>query len=68
MDDEKLNLEIRKFLKHFGITSQLEIEKSVREAVANNTIQSNENLDIIAEIRIKKVKLEHKIEGTIKLN
>lgn len=34
LDEEKFNLEIRKFLKVVGITSQREIEKAVREAVA----------------------------------
>jgi hypothetical protein len=33
LDEEKFNLEIRKFLKVVGITSQREIEKAVREAV-----------------------------------
>lgn len=33
-DEEKFNLEIRKFLKVVGITSQREIEKAVRAAVA----------------------------------
>lgn len=34
LDEEKFNLEIRKFLKVVGINSQREIEKAVREAVA----------------------------------
>lgn len=33
LDEEKFNLEIRKFLKVVGITSQREIENAVREAV-----------------------------------
>ncbi len=32
IDEERLNLEIRKFLKNVGITSQREIERAVREA------------------------------------
>lgn len=34
LDEEKLNLEIRKFLKVVGITSQREIEQAVRAAAA----------------------------------
>jgi hypothetical protein len=34
LDEEKFNLEIRKFLKVVGITSQREIEQAIREAVA----------------------------------
>ena len=32
MDEEALNMSIRKFLKKVGITSQREIEKAVRDA------------------------------------
>jgi hypothetical protein len=32
IDEDKLNLEIRKFLKQVGITSQREIEAAVRAA------------------------------------
>ncbi|HRP35150.1 MAG TPA: DUF6494 family protein [Gammaproteobacteria bacterium] len=38
MDEEKLNLEIRKFLKVVGITSQREIEQAVREAATAGTL------------------------------
>ena len=33
MDEDNLNIEIRKFLKKVGITSQREIEKFIRESV-----------------------------------
>ena len=39
MDENVFNLEIRKFLKIFGITAQSEIEKKVREALANSSIK-----------------------------
>ncbi|MFU8896126.1 MAG: DUF6494 family protein [Gammaproteobacteria bacterium] len=39
LDEEKFNLEIRKFLKVVGITSQREIEKAVREAVASGKLK-----------------------------
>jgi len=35
MDEDNLNIEIRKFLKKVGITSQREIEKFIRMSVAN---------------------------------
>ena len=40
MDEEILNLEIRKFLKNVGITSQREIEKKVREAIETKAIDA----------------------------
>ena len=68
MDEKIFNLEIRKFLKNFGITAQSEIEKKVREALANNSINKNENLEVEANLYIEKINLNHKISGNIKLN
>jgi len=55
MDEKIFNLEIRKFLKNFGITAQSEIEKKVREALANSSINKNENLEVEANLNIEKI-------------
>ena len=68
MDEEILNLEIRKFLKNVGITSQREIEKKIRDAIEAKTIEGNENLEVEVSLNIGKINLEHKISGIIKLN
>ena len=68
MDEKIFNLEIRKFLKNFGITAQTEIEKKVREALANGSIKEKENLEVEANLNIGKINLNHKISGNIKLN
>jgi len=68
MDEEILNLEIRKFLKNLGITSQREIEKKIREAIETKAIDGNENLEVEVSLNIGKINLAHKISGIIKLN
>ena len=68
MDENFFNLEIRKFLKNFGITAQTEIEKKVREALANGSIKEKENLEVEANLNIEKINLNHKISGNIKIN
>ena len=68
MDEKIFNLEIRKFLKNFGITAQSEIEKKVREALTNNSIKEDESLEVEANLNIEKINLNHKISGNIKLN
>ena len=68
MDEETFNLEIRKFLKNVGITSQREIEKKVRETLKNKTIEGNESLEVEVSLVIKKINLEHTITGIIILN
>ena len=57
MDEKFLNLEIRKFLKNFGITSQREIEIKIREALNNGSISENENLEVEANLNIGKINL-----------
>jgi 16S rRNA U516 pseudouridylate synthase RsuA-like enzyme len=37
MDEDRFNMEIRKFLKEVGVTSQREIERVVREGQVNGT-------------------------------
>jgi len=68
MDEKIFNLEVRKFLKNFGITAQSEIEKKVRDALNNGSIKTNEILEVEANLIINKINLNHKISGTIKLN
>ncbi len=42
MNEEALNMSLRKFLKVVGVTSQQEIEKAIRAAVADGRLKGNE--------------------------
>ena len=42
MNDEALNMSIRKFLKTVGVNSQLAIEKAVRKAIEDGTLKGSE--------------------------
>jgi len=67
MNEEALNMSLRKFLKVVGVTSQQEIEKAIRAAVADGRIKSTEALSAQMVLTIGKVGLSHKINGTIEL-
>ena len=43
MNEEKLNLSVRKFLKNVGITSQRKIEEKVREKIKSSNISNSKN-------------------------
>jgi hypothetical protein len=62
IDEDRLNLEIRKFLKHVGITSQREIEKAVREAAATGRLPDKGTADARMTLSIPALGLEHVIE------
>ncbi len=44
MNEDTLNVSVRKFLKKVGITSQREIEQAVRTAIASGRLKGNETL------------------------
>ena len=41
IDEERFNMQIRKFLKNVGVTSQREIEKAIRDAVEDGRLESD---------------------------
>ena len=67
MNEEKFNLELRQFLKKFGITAQREIEKHVRDALENGTIQGNETLKVSARLTLEGLPPEIVVPGSIEL-
>ena len=67
MNEEALNMSLRKFLKVVGVTSQQEIEKAIRAAVASGKLKGNEIIDAQMVLTISKVNLTHKIDGKIEL-
>jgi hypothetical protein len=68
MDEEVFNLEVRKFLKRFGITAQREIEKSVRAALERRSLTGQEVLKVEATLSIPGVLPELQIDGEIALS
>jgi hypothetical protein len=68
MDEEVFNLEIRKFLKRFGVTAQREIEKAVDAAMERRTLTGNEVLKVRATLAIPSVLPELQIDGEIALS
>jgi len=66
MDEETFNIELRKFLKLVGITSQREIELAVRKAVSEGRIKDHAELDAKVVLTLPGLGLEHHIDGKIK--
>ena len=67
LNEDVLNIEIRKFLKKVGITCQREIEKSVRKADGNSIIKEDQILSATIVLEIPTVKLKYTIDGKISL-
>jgi len=67
MNDETLNMSIRKFLKTVGVNSQLAIEKAVQKAVADGKLKGNEAFPAAMTLSIGKLSLDIKFDGEIRL-
>ena len=65
MNEEALNMSLRKFLKIVGVTSQQEIEKAIRAAVADGRLKGNETIQAQMVLTIGKIGLNHKVDGEI---
>ena len=67
MNEEVFNVSIRKFLKTLGVSAQREIEKAVRQALAEGKLQGNERLPARAVVTLGGIGLSHEINGEIEL-
>lgn len=63
MSEEAFNMSLRKFLKHVGVTSQREIENTVRAMDGNK----GGRLKVTMVLTAEGTDLNHRVEGTIEL-
>ena len=63
MDEDRFNISVRKFLKEVGVTSQREIEKAVREALAAGTLGAA--VPVTMTLDIPSLGVVHVVEGRI---
>jgi len=67
MNEDVLNVSVRKFLKKVGITSQREIERAVRAAIAGGRVKGNEALSAKVTLTVDGVGLAMEIDGVVEL-
>jgi hypothetical protein len=65
IDEDRLNVSIRKFLKAVGITSQREIEKAVREAAESGSLPEAQKLQAKMTLSVPALGLEHVVDHDI---
>jgi hypothetical protein len=67
MDEDTLNMSLRKFLKKVGVTSQREIEEAIRAAVSSGRLKGNEKLPAKVKLSVGGIDLSVEIDGSIEL-
>ncbi|MCF6250094.1 MAG: DUF6494 family protein [Methylococcaceae bacterium] len=68
MNEDTFNMEIRKFLKQVGVTSQREIEHVVMKAVESGKLNGTESFDIKMTLEAPSIGLSHCVEGKISMD
>jgi len=67
MNEDVFNGSIRKFLKTLGVSAQREIEKAVRQALAEGRLKGNERFPARATVTLGGIGFSHEIKGEIEL-
>jgi len=67
MNEDIFNMELRKFLKKVGVTSQREIENAVHDALNQGLITGSEKLEAYMTLKIDRIGLVYEIPGMIAL-
>ena len=67
MNEDVFNIEIRKFLKEVGVTSQRVVEQAVRDAIKAGKLKSGGSLEARMVLTVDAIGVKHSVQGTIKL-
>ena len=68
MNEDTLNMSLRKFLKKVGVTSQREIETAIAAASIQGKIKDKSTISATMILTIPELDLVHEIQDTIHLN
>ncbi|KAA0582718.1 DUF6494 family protein [Azospirillum sp. Sh1] len=68
MDNETFNLDLRKFLKQVGVTSQREIELAVGRALAEGRLDGVKSLPVRMVLTVDGIDLTHEVTGELSLD
>ena len=67
MDEEVLNIQVRKFLKKVGIQSQREIEQAVKYSLKKGSLSGAEKLNATMLLEVPEIDLKVSIDGKIEI-
>ena len=67
MDEDNLNIEIRKFLKKVGISSQREIENYIRKKFSDGRLKEGQSIEVTMNLLSEDDELSHSIKEKINI-
>jgi hypothetical protein len=67
MNEDALNIQIRKFLKKTGITSQRAIEQAVRDAMRDGSLKVGDTLEATMSLSVRRLGLDVDVVETLEI-
>jgi len=67
MNEDHLNLEIRKFLKKVGISSQRILENHIKESIKSGSLKLGQKIELEMKLKVKDPIKEHSITDSFKI-
>lgn len=67
MNEDTINMDIRRFLKQVGINAQREIEHAILHAVDGGRLQGNESITLSMRLEVPTLDIHQTIDGRIRL-
>lgn len=68
MNEDVLNMSVRKFLKRVGVTSQREIESAIREADRTGRLKGAKSVDALMTLSVPELDLLLTVEEKLDLD
>lgn len=65
MDEDVFNMDLRKFLKKVGVTSQRAIEEAVRQGIESGALADKNSVKAQVVLTIEGMDVTHKVDGDI---
>lgn len=65
MDEDLFNMELRKFLKKVGVTSQRAVEEAVRQGLESGALKGQNSVRATMVLSIEGLDAAHSVEGEI---
>ena len=65
MNEDNLNLEIRKFLKKVGISSQRKLESRIKQSIESGSLKIGDSIELEMRLIVKNQDTEHIIADKI---
>lgn len=68
MNEELFNMDLRRFLKQFGVSAQRAIEEAVRKAIETGALAGSETLKARARLEVEGMDVDLLIEEDLHLS